>query len=704
MKPLTSSLLLCLAAYLAPQLHSAEFKIDSYTFTLPEGFTLEKVAGSPLVNRPISADFDDCGRLYVTDSSGSNDKVEKQLQEKPHRILCLQDSHGDGRFDKSVVFADHMMFPEGLLWFNGAVYCGAPPSIWKLEDTDGDGVADRRSEWFQGKTLGGCANDIHGPYLGPDGWIYWCKGAFAKQTYERPGLPTISDSAAHMFRCRPDGTGIDSVMSGGMDNPVEVAFTPTGDAIFTTTFYVNPQAGKRDALVHAIYGSVFPKVHGVLDGLKRTGDLMPPLTHLGPAAPCGLTRYSSTVFGTDYEGNLFSCQFNLHKIQRHVLEPAGATFKSRDIDFLVCDSTDFHPTDVLEDADGSLLVLDTGGWYKLCCPTSQLWKPDVLGAIYRIRKSGAPPIEDPRGLKLKWKSSPSTLVKWLDDGRFAVRNRAIAELAKLGAPAVSALSKIAGAKSSSALVRLNAVWTLARIDAANAREAVRFQLAGVDPGVQQAAAHSCGLYRDREAVDVLQRLLQASSKPLQREAATALGQIGDKRAVAGLLDAARNLADRALEHSIIYALIQIDDSAGTRAGLKSESSTTQRAALIALDQMDHGELAAQSVVPLLSSSSPVLKETAGWICAHHPKWAGELRAFFKQQLEQPGSPPKDLETQIVQFSREEPIQQLITEELSARPSPEVRTLLLNAIAESNVKAAPAGWPIQVAAALQDSSE
>jgi len=57
---------------------------------------------------------------------------------------------------------------------------------------------------------------------------------------------------------------------------------------------------------------------------------------------------------------------------------------------------------VIEDADGSLLVVDTGGWYKLCCPTSQLVKPDVLGGIYRIRKQDAHKIDDPRGRKLAW--------------------------------------------------------------------------------------------------------------------------------------------------------------------------------------------------------------------------------------------------------------------------------------------------------------
>ena len=89
------------------------------------------------------------------------------------------------------VLAQGLMFPEGVMWRDGSLYDAAPPSIWKLTDTDGDGVADQRVEWFQGKTLTGCANDLHGPYPGPDGWIYWCKGAFAPQTYELPGKGTF---------------------------------------------------------------------------------------------------------------------------------------------------------------------------------------------------------------------------------------------------------------------------------------------------------------------------------------------------------------------------------------------------------------------------------------------------------------------------------------------------------------------------------
>ena len=64
--------------------------------------------------------------------------------------MRLEDTNADGRFDKSVVFADKMMLPEGTMWLDGSLYVAAPPSIWKLTDTNSDGVADQREEWFHG--------------------------------------------------------------------------------------------------------------------------------------------------------------------------------------------------------------------------------------------------------------------------------------------------------------------------------------------------------------------------------------------------------------------------------------------------------------------------------------------------------------------------------------------------------------------------
>src|SRR5688572_17339098 len=335
-----------------------------------------------------------------------------------------------------------MMFPEGAMWLAGSLYVAAPPSIWKLTDTDGDGVADQRVEWFKGETLTGCANDLHGPYLGPDGWIYWAKGAFAKQTHQVNGKP-FSTRASHIFRARPDGTGIEPVMTGGMDNPVDTVFTPGGERIFSTTFFQRPAAGLRDGLIHAIYGGIYGKDQDAIyePAHKWTSpELMPVLVHHGPSAPCGLHRLESDQLGPDYQDNVFSCQFNLRKVSRHALKPSGATFATEDSDFVVSDNTDFHPTDVIEDADGSLLVINTGGWYKLCCPSSQLVKDDCLGGIYRVRKTGSHRASDPRGQMIAWStSSPANLALLLGDPRPTWRRRATEELATRGEAALKPL-------------------------------------------------------------------------------------------------------------------------------------------------------------------------------------------------------------------------------------------------------------------------
>jgi glucose/arabinose dehydrogenase len=145
--------------------------LDGHNFTVPAGFTIERAAVPPLMNLPIVADFDERGRLYVAEAGGAITKPEVAEQKPAHRVVRLVDLDGDGVFDKSTLFADKIAFPEGAMWRQGSLYVAAPPQIWKLTDTDDDGVADRREVWFDGKTLTGCANDLHGPYAGPDGWI-----------------------------------------------------------------------------------------------------------------------------------------------------------------------------------------------------------------------------------------------------------------------------------------------------------------------------------------------------------------------------------------------------------------------------------------------------------------------------------------------------------------------------------------------------
>src|SRR5262249_61421831 len=88
------------------------------------------------------------------------------------------------------------------------------------------------------------------------------------------------------------------------------------------------------------------------------------------------------------------------KVQRPPVEGDGGSFRVRNEDFLISEDPDFYPTDVLQDADGSLLVVNTGGWFRIGCPTSQVAKPEIKGALYRVRRAGALAPQDPYGRKI----------------------------------------------------------------------------------------------------------------------------------------------------------------------------------------------------------------------------------------------------------------------------------------------------------------
>lgn len=540
------------AAFLcAGSLRGEQVHIPPHTFTIPDGFTLEKVATSPQIERPIHLAFDAEGILYATDSSGNTESAPKQNANPTHRVLRLLDADGDGVYEHSSVFADKLSFPEGLLWRDGALFVSAPPNIWKLRDTDGDHQADQREVWLQ-KSVLGCGNDLHGPYAGPDGFLYWTKGEFAEQKHRLGNGRDFVSRAAHIFRARPDRSGLEVVMTGGMNNPVGVAFSPTGERFLSGTFLDLSGGGKRDGILHAVYGGVYGRTNGVLEGHPRTGDLLPVLVQQGPSAASGMIMARSNALGL--QGRLLCTQFNLHKVSQHVLTAEGNTFRSADSDLVVSDHVDFHPTDILEDADGSLLLVDTGGWYKICCPTSKTEKPAVLGAVYRLRKKDMPQAKDPRGTRLDWKNaSPEELASRVQDTRLAVADRAVDHL--VARSAVPELAGVAAKRELSADARLRALWGLVRIEGSEARIALRAFLEDGNPQVQMVAATGVGLWRDRGAKEKLLAQLSSTDATVRRAATEALGRLGDKSVVAALLKTPPT--DRFGFHAAAYALYEI---------------------------------------------------------------------------------------------------------------------------------------------------
>ena len=702
---------------------STEVTIGARTLRVADGYSVELAVDSSLVGRPIAVALDERGRLYVTDSGGMSERAEKQLELKPHNIRRVEDTNGDGVYDKSVLFADKMMFPEGCLWYEGSLYVAAPPEIWKLTDTDDDGSADKREVWFDGKTLTGCGNDLHGPYLGHDGRFYWCKGAFAEQKHMMSDGNELVTRSSHIFRAKPDGTEMESVLIGGMDNPVNVAFLNNGERFLSCTFFQNPEAGRRDGLIHAIYGGVYGKKHDSIYAHPMTGEVMPVLNHQGAAAPCGFIGGTDSLLGGGHSQQLFACYFNLHKVVQHKLTPNGPTYDTEDVDFLACDHPDFHPTDVFEDADGSLLIVDTGGWYKVCCPTSQLAKPDVLGAIYRVRRNNAPSIADPLGAEIAWAKADATkLTALLKDPRLFVQRRATAELRKMQDTAVDALSAVVKANESPE-VRRRAVWTLAGISTPAATAAIAPALTDKDQTVQQAAIHATGLARNQAAAEKLMMIAKTGEPGSARAAAEAIGRLrADENTIQNLLNLTAQLkstgpdasgapavaAERIREHALIYALIEIGNAQQTRTGLTSTNPATIRAALVALDQMKKGGLQPADVIHHMSSQDAALRATAAWIVNHHSDWGPELKSYFEQRLAKASDlseADREQDRQLLASLANAPdIQTLLLATLTNTSNKAARQQSLAVMASSGLTATPASWLDALAETLNSADQ
>lgn len=662
----------------------------------PEGYTVELVAGPPLVRHPMMACFDDAGRLFVAESAGLNLEARDLELVRPNSIRLLTDTDGDGKFDRAVTFADHLTFPMGVAWKDGALYVASPPYVYCFRDTAGDGVADERTPLVGRFNDSGIGDSLHGTVFGPDGRLYWVHGigGGGHEVRDRAGRLVVKSRAPGIFSCWPDGSDIRKHCAGGMNNPVELDFTDAGQAIGTVNLlWGNP---RNDALVQWQWGGAYTNNEHLIADVKRTGDLLGPTYSFGHAALSGLTRLRSAALGEDYRDSFLVTEFNTQHVRRVRLTPAGSTYTGTGQTFLRSPDRDVHFTDVLEDADGSVLVIDTGGWFRNGCPESQVSRPDVPGAIYRIRRRGQPHVEDPRGSRIPWSAaSVAELLRLLDDDRFVVRDRAADALARRGDAAVPALGELLADRSRPGRARLNAVWALCRTPTDAARIASRRALADRDATVREAAAHAVFCHRDRGALDALLPLLADPSPSVRREAATAIGILGEARAVPALLAALAGDNDRLLEHALTYALIEIDDRAAVLPGLTDASARVRRGALVALDQMDHGGLTSARVVPLLGSGDLALERAALGVVGRHKGWAGEVAGLLGRWLAEREPPPGRLTALrgvLVALSGDAAVQRLVADALARPGTPAAtRRLLLDAMAGSDLKAWPEPW-------------
>ena len=435
----------------------------------------------------------------------------------------------------------------------------------------------------------------------------------------------LEGKSGALIRCRPDGTRPE-VVCRGFVNLVEVAFLPGGDVIGTDNWYQEPAGGLRDALVHLVEGGLYPYVPDEGTPQPVTGDPLPAVSRFPAVALSGLARYDGSAFPADYAGNLFSAQHNARAVGRHILSTQGSTYRSEDRPFLTTDDPDFHPSDVLVDADGSLLVIDTGAWYVQHCPTGRIRPSPSRGGIYRVRHRGAAKAVDPWGKALEWKGlGPAPLAARLADPRVAVREKAMRALSALGAPAVKAVASMA-LHSPLAIARTEAVWTLATIDAADTGPALRRALDDPDQDVACSAARALGRRGDHEAsADLAAKLSSGREKPrLAAAAAEALSRAGDRGCLPQVWNAIAAGADPFLEHALALAAHRVADTPDLRAALDRPEPAVQAVALRLLDQppRPRGVLAEADVMTRAGAADANLRRAAIQVLGRHPEWAG----------------------------------------------------------------------------------
>lgn len=424
-------------------------------FHLPPGFAIQLVAAEPEIHKPMNLAFDDRGRLWVTETLEYPFPASGDVKARDG-VKILSDFDEDGRARSITPFADGLNIPIGLLPMPGgrSALVHSIPRILRLEDTDGDGRADRRGPayaLFEFRDTHGMTNSFT---WGFDGWIYATHGFSNDSTVQGSDGQAIRMQSGNTYRMRPDGSRLE-YFTHGQVNPFGLAFDPLGN-LYSADCHSKP-------VYQLLRGAWYPSFGKPHDGLGF-GPEMVQHDH-GSTAIAGIVYYAADQFPADYRdavyiGNVVTNRINFDKLQRH-----GSTYLGiAQPDFLRSDDPWFRPVDIKLGPDGALYVADFYnriiGHYEV--PLDHPGRDRERGRIWRIVYQGdgaapGPPRLDP---------AETPVAEWiarLDHPNLTVRTFATNRLAVLGESAKAALVEFVD-RPTSPTARAHALWALFRID------------------------------------------------------------------------------------------------------------------------------------------------------------------------------------------------------------------------------------------------
>lgn len=508
-------------------------------FTVADGWEVSLWAENPQLNKPIQINFDPQGRLWVA-SSEAYPMIEVG-QAAPDKILVLEDTDGDGKADKSTTFAEGLLIPTGVAPGNGGVYVAQSTDLLFLKDTDGDGQADQKTRLESGFGTEDTHHNLHTLRWGPDGRLYMNQSVYTRTNTETPhGVTRLLAGGGLRYDTRRLQM---EVFFRGLWNAWGHQFDRFGQSFMTDgagfrgVAWVFPQAALRPT----------PKTDQVLD-------LISPGNHPKFASAEILGGPS---FPDAWRGALVTCDFRANRVTGFRIEDDRAGFVTQPMpDLLRTSVSTFRPIDVAQGPDGALYIADWSnpiinhGEVDFRDPRRDRWH----GRIWRLRWKGAEPTPT---VDLSSLPTEPLLDRLASEDRYQ-RDQARRVLIERGVDG-EVISQWA-ARQSRDLDRLQALWLQQAFEAVDINLLDRC-LASDIPEVAAAAVRVLGDTSDtttpqKQVIapeEAFQRLANAAKDPHARvrlEAVCGLRRVGSLRAAKAALQTLETEPDRFLRFAV----------------------------------------------------------------------------------------------------------------------------------------------------------
>jgi len=529
----------------------------------------------------------------LKDFNGDGSIDWKDLTAHTERIYRLEDTDGDGTADKKTVFAEGFDtevtgIAAGILWYDGWVYVTIAPDLWRLRDTNDDGVADEREVVVHGfgHHIAYAGHDMHGLTVGPDGRIYWTIGDKGVSVHTKDGRHVAEPHQGCVLRCEPDGSGFE-IFAHGLRNVQEVAFDEFGNLFGVDNDADKPGEKERFVYITEQSDSGWRCSYQYMKGWCPWMDeglwkprfsgqpdyITPPLANAHDG-PSGFAYNPGTALSAAWRGCFFGNQFPGGKMNAFRVKPSGASFTLSE-DTLV--SSGVMGIGMSWSPDGRLFMADWGGDYPLN-ERGAVWAvDDPTGTDSTERK------ETERRLREGFSDREAVQpLAFLADADQRVRRGAQFEAVKRGD--FAGLLGIASNDRQLQLARIHAIWGLGQGMRSGAYtlppEVADRLLADADAEIRAQACKVIGDAASHQALGAkLIPLLQDASPRVQFHAAIALGKLRAPGATDALLELARKNEDKDiyLRHAVVTGLAGAGDPKTLKDAAHSGFASVRRA-------------------------------------------------------------------------------------------------------------------------------